>query len=178
MPAYHITGPSGSGKSTVGKILQKRGFETDFEPGLSGWVHSETKEKVTETPPQPFPKDWVAAYGWLWDETRTKEILAEIGNEPVFFVGGAYNEKDLYHLFEKRFGLFVDSDTLVKRLQAREPERWKDGSAELRKLLDWNTRSKQFNESHGAISIDSSEDPEVIADVILKHITADETATQ
>jgi shikimate kinase len=173
MPAYHITGPSGSGKSTVGRVLEKRGFrviETDFEPGLTGWVHNKTKEKITETPPQPFPEEWVAAHGWYWNATRLDEILAEIGDESVFFVGGGHNEKEFYHLFEKRFGLFVDSDTLVKRLQPREPERWLDGSVELKNLLDWNTRSKDFNKAHGAITIDSSQDPEVIADFILSHV--------
>lgn len=172
MPAYHITGPSGSGKSTVGRVLEKRGYrviETDFEPGLTGWAHSETKIKVS-APPQPFPKEWVAAHGWYWDADTLDKILAEIGDEPVFFVGGGHNEKDFYHLFEKRFGLFVDSETLVKRLQPREPERWVDGSAELKNVLDWNTKSKAFNEEHGAISIDSSQDPEVIADIILSHV--------
>jgi hypothetical protein len=136
MPAYHITGPSGSGKSTVGQVLQKRGFrviEADSEPGVSGWVHGETSEKITQTPPQPFPEDWVAAHRWLWDEAKIQELIAASGDKPIFFVGGAHNEKDTYHLFEKRFGLFIDDATLIKRLQAREPQRWANGSAELKR---------------------------------------------
>ena len=173
MPAYHITGPPGSGKSTVGKVLQKRGYkviETDFEPGISAWVHMSTKKKATNPPPQPSPKDWVAAHRWLWDEATTKKVLAGIGDEPVFFVGGAHNEKELYHLFDKRFGLFLDSDTMTKRLQAREPQRWRTGSAELAKILEWNKISKDFNDEHGAIPIDSTQSPEAIADVILSHV--------
>ena len=99
MPAYHLSGPSGSGKSHVGRELGNRGFrviETDFEPGLSSWVNKATKEKVTDLPPQPYPKEWVDAHSWLWDALRMGELIQEIDTEPVFFVGGAPNEKDFY----------------------------------------------------------------------------------
>lgn len=177
MPAYHISGPSGSGKSTVGRLLQDRGYrviETDFEPGLSGWVNNETGEKVSETPSQPFPKEWVAAHGWHWDKSTIEKILANLGDEKLFFVGGAHNEKDFLDKFDMRFGLYVDSETLVKRLQPREPERWVDGSTELKNLLEWNERSKDWLLSTGAILVDSSRTPDVIADEILSHINESE----
>lgn len=172
MPLYHISGPSGSGKSHAGRELQKRGLkvvETDFEPGLSAWVNKETGKKV-EAPSQPFPKEWVDTHAWLWDVLRFEELAREAGEEPVFLVGGAHNQKDFHHLFDKRFGLFVDTPTLIERLKAREPERWVDGSAELQGLIDWNERSKEYERSNGAILIDSSQPVETVADTIVKHI--------
>ncbi|MEI7682845.1 MAG: hypothetical protein WCJ24_00910 [Candidatus Saccharibacteria bacterium] len=173
MSGYHITGPSGSGKSHVGRELETRGFrviETDFTPGLSSWVNKATNEKVTKLPPQPFPREWVEAHAWLWDALRLQELIDEVDAEPVFFVGGAHNEKDFFYHFDKRFGLFVDTPTLVSRLRPREPERWIEGSAELQNLIDWNERSKGYNQEQGAILVDSSLSVEVVADTILDHI--------
>lgn len=172
MSAYHIAGPSGSGKSTVGRVLRQRGFrviETDFEDGLSAWYDNEGR-KVTEMPAQPYSADWVAAHRWLWDKGRMNELLGSVGVEPVFFCGGAYNERGFYASFEKRFGLWVNSETLVARLQPREPERWVEGSPELMRQLEWNEKFKDFCIASGAIIIDSSVSTDVVADTILNHI--------
>lgn len=173
MSAYHISGPSGSGKSTVGRVLQQRGFrviETDFEDGLSGWYDTNTMEKVTEMPAQPYPDEWVSCHRWLWDKSRMDELLNSVGEEPVFFCGGAHNERDFYNSFKKRFGLCVDGDTLVARLQPREPERWVEGSAELKRGLEWNEKFRQFCIDTGAIVVDSSVSPDIVADTILSNI--------
>lgn len=173
MPAYHLTGPNGSGKSTVGRVLEAKGFrviESDSEPGFSSWVNIESGEKIIDLPPQPIPKEWFDAHAWRWDKKMVTDIIAAIGDEPVFIVGGAYNEKDFYKLFAMRFGFHIDSETLTKRLKLREPNRWIDGSAELDKALDWNKRSAEFNLAHGAIPIDGSLDPEANADIILRQV--------
>jgi shikimate kinase len=173
MSAYHITGPSGSGKSHVGRELNSRGYkviETDFEPGLSSWVDKETGEKITELPPQPYRQEWVDAHAWLWDALKMRRLIEEVADKPVFFVGGAHNEKDFFHLFDKRFGLFVDTPTIVSRLQPREPERWVDDSAELQQLMEWNERSKDYHHSNGALLVDSSLPVEIVADTILSYL--------
>jgi hypothetical protein len=59
---------------------------------------------------------------------------------------------------------------LVARLQPREPERWVDGSAELKRGLEWNEKFREFCISTGAIVIDSSVSPDIVADTILSHI--------
>ncbi len=174
MPAYHISGPSGSGKSHVGRELGGRGFriiETDFEPGLASWVNYETGQKV-EVSPNPYTEDWLQAHGWLWDALKMQELVEESRDEPVFFVGGAYNQKDFVGLFHKRFGLYVDTPTLVARLRPREPGRWAEGSPELQRTVEWNERSKQFEQATGAILIDGSLPAELVADTILSHLQA------
>ena len=173
MSAYSITGPSGAGKSTVGRVLQQRGFrviETDFEDGLSAWFNNDTQERVTDMPTQPYTREWVDAHSWLWNKTRMLELLGSVGVEPVFFCGGAYNEKESFDSFDLRFGLCASSDSLVERLQEREPQRWMDGSVELEKQVDWNNRYREYCQKTGAIIIDSSVPPEAVADSILSHI--------
>lgn len=173
MSLYLISGPSGSGKSTVGRILQQRGYrviETDFEDGLSAWFDTKTGEKVTDMPPQPYPPEWVASHRWQWDKTRMEEFIESAGVEPVFFCGGAHNEAEFYHAFQKRFGLWVNSETLIKRLQPREPERWANGSAELARMLEWNEKFRNYCTEKGATVIDSSVSPDSVADTILSRI--------
>ena len=173
MAAYSVTGPSGTGKSTVGRVLQQRGFrviETDFEDGLSAWFDNDTGDKVTDMPAQPYSKEWVDAHSWLWDKTRMNEFLDSVSDEPVFFCGGAFNEREFFSSFKMRFGLWVNEQSLIKRLQEREPERWQDGSVELQQQLDWNNRFKDYCQQTGAIVIDSSVRPEAVADSILSYI--------
>lgn len=174
LSAYLISGPSGSGKSTVGRELQRRGFkviETDHEPGFSGWFNNKTGKKVVNLPPQPFPKKWFEAHSWSWDPIKVKELISSSTSGPVFFCGGAYNEKDFYDLFNLRFALCADSQTLVDRLRPREPEAWVDGSPALLKLLDWNSRFEAFSIKHGAILIDSTAPVDKVVAEILSHIT-------
>lgn len=173
MPAYHITGPSGSGKSTVGRVLQQQGFrviETDFEDDLSDWFDTQTHERVTELPKQPYPKEWAATHRWFWDASRMSELLDSVGDEPVFFCGGANNEGDFWNSFRLHLGLCVDGPTLKKRLQPREPERWVDGSAELKRNLEWNEKFRQVCIATGTIVIDSLVSPDIVADTILRHV--------
>lgn len=172
--AYSISGPSGSGKSTVGRELRKRGFkviETDHEPGFSGWFNNKTGKRIVDLPPWPYPREWFEAHSWLWDSAQVEKLISNATSDPVFFCGGAYNEKDFYDLFNLRFALHADSQTLVSRLRSREPENWTDGSPALQKLLDWNSRFEAFSIKHGAILIDGTAPIDKVADEILSHIT-------
>ena len=173
MSAFSITGPCGSGKSTVGRVLQQRGFrviETDFEDRLSAWFNNDTAERVTDMPAQPYTKEWVNAHSWLWDKSRMLELLGSVGIEPVFFCGGAFNEQEFFDSFELRFGLCTSNDALVERLQVREPQRWMNGSVELQKQLEWNDQFINCCQKTGAIKINSSVQPDIVADSILGYI--------
>ena len=170
MPAYLIASPSGSGKSTLGRTLEKRGFkvvDTDAAEGLSNWTSLETGEKVAELPEYPYTQDWMKAHAWLWDKA-VLGLLLEAADVTTFFVGGAYNEKDFYPLFEKRFGLIVDNETLTERLIGRQPERYSSNSPELQKQLDWNGRFKDYCNTMEFTTIDSNRTPDEIADDILQ----------
>jgi adenylate kinase family enzyme len=174
MAAYLITGPNGSGKSTVGRELANRGyavFETDMDMGISGWFDAKTLKRVYKLPPYPFSKKWLDVHAWLWDERRLQEIIDQNTGKVIFFCGGAYNQKELYHLFDRHFTLYVDDNTAVQRLQNRgEADRWKDGSAELQKMLAWNQESKQHGLDFGSILIDSGRPVNKIVEEILSNL--------
>lgn len=100
------------------------------------------------------------------------ELFATVDAEPTFFCGGANNESAFIGDFEKRFALHTSSENLRSRLQSKErgePGHWVDGSQSLQKALEWNSRFAEVSMASGAILIDSSIAPDVIADTILTH---------
>lgn len=173
MPAYLITGPNGSGKSTVGRALAVRGYtviEMDSEPGLSAWINNDTGDIVTEFPPHPFSETWLADHSWVWVKDEFMKILQKNGNKPIFFCGGAYNQKDFYDLFAERFTLYLDDATTIQRLRLREPNRWQEGSPELAKTLAWNAKSKQISLQQGSKIIDGSRPTDSIVNEIVSNL--------
>jgi len=170
MPAYQIIGPSGSGKSTAGEVLKQKGYrvvETDSEEGLSSWIDIKTGVKPTLIPEQPYPKEWLESHTWGWDTAKMNELLDSVGEEPVFFCGGASNDSDYYEHFDKIFGLHTNNKTLKTRLQLREPQRWGDDSAELERMLKRNDEFKANCTGSKVILVDSSSIPQNVANTIL-----------
>ncbi|HEV2413070.1 MAG TPA: AAA family ATPase [Candidatus Saccharimonadales bacterium] len=173
MRAYLILGPAGSGKTTVGRELKRRGFhvtDLDFVDRLIDWTDLRSSRQIAKVPEHPYQHDWALSHRRVWDTDKMKELLAEVGNEIAFFCGGAENDRDFFGSFERCFGLHVDDETLTKRLRQRNPNRWSDGSKELQKLLAWNQRFQEFCRRHRVILIDSSPQPEAVADTVLNYI--------
>jgi hypothetical protein len=169
MALYLISGPDGSGKSTVGRILQQRGYrviETDFEDGLSAWFDVSTGRKVTKMPGERYPEGWGDSHRWLWNGSRMEALIKSVGSKSVFFCGSAHNESEFYDAFQKRFGLWVNNKVLVERLQARDPERWANGSTELKRMLEWNEETRRRRQK-GIIVVDSSSSPKAVVDSIV-----------
>ena len=170
MAAYQITGNSGSGKTTIGGILGERGYRVIDADSLSYWVTTETGAKAIEPPRPPYSSEWLRMHKWVWDAVKMQRLLTETDSDPVFFVGGSHNASDFRDAFALRFALYVDDATMIRRLQAREPDRWAEGSPELMMRLGRNRQILEFNVEAGAIIIDSTLSPEHVADAILSHV--------
>ncbi len=170
MRNYLIEGISGSGKSTVGDELLRRGYkvvEADWEPGLSQWVEKETGHPAKHEP--PFSEEWLAKHIWVWNEEKLNQMLDEEQDGIQFLVGGADNMEKFFSKFTKRFFLYVDNELMKRRLQNREPERWPDESAELRRMTEWNN-GLLSNPPKNVILIEGSQPVNKIADIILGEV--------
>lgn len=171
MPAYLIIGPSGSGKTTVGKELHDRGYmviETDQK--LGAYYDKGSGEKVTQLPAYPVTQEWIDSHAWNWDGKLLNEILEKNKDKTIFFCGGAHNEDTYLKKFKLRFALYADDQTLVSRLQKREPARWITGSPELQAQLAWNQGFREYCQQAGVVILDANQSPAKIANDILDKI--------
>jgi len=171
---YRIAGMSGSGKSAVGLDLRNRGYhviDTDDEAGLSRWVHRGTNQPVAEPSHQPFPQAWLEEHIWVWNVDKLRELIADPTHDLIFFCGGSHNEEDCDHLFDRTFYLIIDGDAMKARLQQREPRRWADDSAELKRVLEWNREYWQPEDEF--LVIDATRPVDIVTDEILRRVRAD-----
>jgi len=168
---YLIYGMNGSGQSTAGEELERMGYyviEADSEPGLSYWVNRKTGERINSNP--PFTQKWLDENKWIWDSVKLPRLLRSNGADEVFLVGGADNMYDFMDLFDKKFVLHIDDETMRERLQAREPGRWENGSSELKMVLGWNKNFVNYHRIPGAILISGAQPIEKVVAAILENI--------
>lgn len=173
MTLFQIAGSSGAGKSTVGKVLKSRGFtvvDTDMDRELSGYVNWKTGLRVNELPPEPYSKKWLEQHSWQWNMERMLQLAEQYRKHRAFLAGSASNLDKFFSFFAMRFWIWADRETIAKRLQSREPERWKEGSFELDCILQQSERSRQWAIREGYTIVFGSQAPEIIADDILAYI--------
>jgi hypothetical protein len=173
MPLILIAGGSGSGKSTVGYVLKSRGFpvvDADMDRELSGYVNRKSGLRVNDVPPQPYPKEWMEEHSWQWSMERMQQLAEHHREHCTFLCGGAGDIGKFYSFFKLRFLIWVDGETTAKRLQSREPERWKDDSFELASVLNENKHLRRWAIKEGFTIIIGSLAPELIAEDILAYV--------
>jgi shikimate kinase len=98
-----VTGMSGTGKSTALRELARRGFRTldTDEGGLTEW------------------RDDDGGGGYYWDEARMDELLAGVGDAPLFVSGTATNQGRFYPRFDAVVVLSAPVDVLLERIEQR-----------------------------------------------------------
>lgn len=166
MPAYLITGEAGTGKSSLAVELQKRGYvayDGDLTPGLTYHADRATGKPITERLEHYVETDWV------WDRNRLQELLDS--SEVVFITGATDNQQDFYPLFRKIFMLTIDTETLTRRLQNRNPGDYGMHPEELKQILrTFEGFERRTIEDDGAIPIDSTQPLAKVADDIIEHL--------
>ena len=166
---YFITGTPGSGKTTIGKLLHEKGYEfvdSDHVPGLANWHNKETGEIVP-----PNPKDdaqWYKHHSWNWDREKLKQLLDSYGEKNIFLCGITSNQTNDLDLFDKVFLLTTNPDKLRTRMLNR-----REGAdiESIDTVFEWHESFEKEMIKHGAISIDSSQEPENIVTEILSSIS-------
>ena len=156
---FQIGGLSGTGKSTLCAELTRRGHRAvDADPAFGHFADPVTGQ----------PTDSERRSNWLWDGTKLRAFAQACGDTPVFLCGGAMNQDEFADLFEKRFVLHVDSDTMRHRLLTRTNNDYGKAPEELAEQLELNTRYAQEATRAGATIVDATRPISVVADDIVR----------
>lgn len=112
---YLVEGGSGTGKSSVCRELRKRGYTAvDGDNELAYGGDPETGDHAEEH----------NYYTHIWDVAKVREIAANTSEEIAFFCGGSRNFSKFLDVFDQVIVLDVDTETLKRRLVAREADDW------------------------------------------------------
>ncbi len=80
------------------------------------------------------------------------------------------NQDKVRNLFDKRFTLVVDDDTMRHRLMTRTNNDFGKHPDDLAQQLEWNKGAVAYAKSIGAIVIDATKPPENVVDEIVKKV--------
>lgn len=164
MRAFLVTGNPGSGKSTLAAELSRRGLTARDADDLAFWTDS------TGTPVDPPPDAddaWQTAHLWVWSRSRIEAALAAVDG-PVVLCGIARNQDEMLDLFERIFLLVIDEDAQNARLaRATSPLRTEAVKQQIR---DGRPIFQAQMLARGAIPLDATAAPTVLADVLLSYI--------
>lgn len=156
-----IDGISGTGKTTTAKELTLRGYkalDADSEFGYYG------------DPETGTPTDEQTQMNWIWNLGKVKDLAESSKNETVFICGGAMNQDKVRDVFDKRFTLVIDDETMKHRLLSRTNNDFGKHPEDLARQLEWNKGTKAYAKRIGSVVIDATKPIQTVVDEILSHI--------
>ncbi|MES2087520.1 MAG: AAA family ATPase [Patescibacteria group bacterium] len=160
MKTYLIEGLSGTGKTTVCAELNKRNYTAvDADEVFAHFVDPKTglhsDEKTTH---------------WMWEEEKFNTIVKQERDGQLFVCGGATNQENFKHHFDKIFTLHVDDNVLKDRLLHRTNNDYGKDPKELEQQLEWNKGAVQHSRHRGTTLIDATKPISDVVDEILKNL--------
>lgn len=155
-----IDGISGTGKTTTAEELTRRGYKAiDADAAFGYWGDPKTGE----------PTDVQHQLNWIWDLSKVKSLAEEAANETVFVCGGAMNQDKIRDVFDRRFTLVIDDETMEHRLLNRTNNDFGKHPEDLARQLEWNKGTVEYAKRIGSIVVDATKPiSEVVDDILAK----------
>jgi hypothetical protein len=122
-------------------------------------------------PPDP-DDDWLLAHRWVWDRSRIEQSIAASRGDrrAMFFCGIARNQAEMLDLFEQVFLLVIDGETQMARLAGSTRTTSPVRTEAVRQQIRDGRRVFQAQMlAQGAIPLDGTASPNVLADILLAH---------
>ncbi|MBT0993797.1 nucleoside kinase [Cellulomonas sp. DKR-3] len=152
-----VEGLSGTGKTTVADELTRRGFHV---------VHGDRELAYAGDARTGEPFATSGRDDHVWDVAKVHALLADRSHDDTFFCGGSRNLPVFVDGFDTVFVLEVDLTTLLRRLDARPDDEWRDGIPTDRALLTRWHRTKETVPT--GVPIDATVPVERVVDEILR----------
>jgi hypothetical protein len=164
-----VSGISGAGKSTLKRVLLARGHRAFgiSESGLAAW--HDTTSGAPVTPPSAdgaAPEEWLDQHAWRLSRRRIQEFAERTQPETVFVCGAASNEHEVWTLFDAVVYLWIDADTMRRRVAERIGNDFGKAPHELDRLIGWLGDARTLYERAGAIIIDARQPIDAVADQV------------
>ncbi|MQW67687.1 nucleoside kinase [Sinorhizobium medicae] len=164
---YLIEGGSGTGKTSVATELERRGYDVIHGDRLLAYVGDLETGQALAGPPKGADRiAWRYAH-WIWPVDKVRAIAADTTHPATFFCGGSRNSRKFLHLFDKVFVLYIDVETLNRRLDER-PNDFGFKPAERALVLRYR-RTREYLPA--GITIDTANTVARVVDDILAHLT-------
>ena len=170
MALIFITGTSGAGKSTVREELRRRGaraYDTD-EDEIAQWTDKITGKITPLVADAHRTPEFLARNDWKADPERVRQLAQESETRTVFLCGFIGNEEEVWAFFDTVFLLSIDEVTMRHRLLTRTAHDFGTKPHELELLLAWNEAINEHYLNRGAIVIDGTMPPPLVADEIIR----------
>ena len=156
-----IDGLSGTGKTTAAAELTKRGYKAlDADAAFGYWGDPETGE----------PTDVQHQLNWIWDLSKVEALAKESVDDTVFVCGGAMNQDKIRDIFDKRFTLVIDDETLKHRLATRTNNDFGKHPDDLARQLEWNQGTVEYAKRIGSVVVDATQTVNAVVDEILENL--------
>jgi len=160
MKIYLIEGVSGTGKTTVCEELNRRGYKAiEADEEIAHYADPKTGLPTNEKIPD----------NWIWNKEKFNKAIEQEGDSSIFICGGAMNQEDFKHHFNKVFTLHIDDETLKYRLLHRINNDFGKHPDELALQLEWNKGAVKYSKERGTILIDAIKPVSEVVDEILSH---------
>jgi|SRR3989344_3787547 len=158
---YLIEGVSGTGKTTVCEELHRRGYKA---------VEADEEIAHYADPKTGLPTDEKIPDNWIWNKEKFNTAIAQEGDDPIFICGGAMNQEDFKHHFNKVFTLHIDDETLTYRLLNRTNNDFGKKPNELALQLEWNRGAVTYSQERGTTLVDATKPINEVVNEILKNL--------
>ena len=114
--------------------------------------------------------EFLAHNDWIADPERVRRLASDGASRTVFLCGLVGNEEEVRALFDKVVLLSIDEATMRHRLALRTSHDFGARPHELDLLVTARDVIEQYYRGTGAIIIDASRTPAVVADDILDNL--------
>lgn len=153
---FLVEGLSGAGKSAVYEELIRRGYEA---------ISTDRVWAINADPDTGLPGGPKTHDTWMWDEKKAVSELQSLEPDILFVCGSSRNRDQFLPYFTKVFNLWIDDDTMRRRLRERTNNEFGKEPEEVELML----RLNQANEKPaGSIDIDATQPLEQVVDELLR----------
>jgi broad-specificity NMP kinase len=165
---YLITGTSGTGKSTVCGTLSRKGIRTIDGDNIAAWINRETGLRPAKS--RPTDASWVAKHFWEWNSAKIQALHKEAQKEVIILAGSADHMDVYWPLFRRVFLLELSSEETKKRVLDRETHDYGKGDGQIEAILAWKEELGDLSDRLGAVRVDATQPPEIVAGNILNQL--------